>query len=85
MPLDVEGVVDRRLRLKETPSGAQTLDSLHFAPAPSNDEMRILSPVVVAQPNSAESRSVGNGAVSRKLAPMGSPGTPTFWTLAETS
>lgn len=48
MPLDIEGVVDRCVRLEETLCRLLTLEALHLPLTPSNDEMGILSAIVVA-------------------------------------
>jgi hypothetical protein len=49
MPLDIERVVDRRMRLKETLRGALALEAPHLPLASSDAEMRVLCAIVVAQ------------------------------------
>jgi hypothetical protein len=49
MPLDVERVVDSRMRLKETLRGTLALEALHLPLASSDAEMRVLCAIVVAQ------------------------------------
>lgn len=48
MPLHVDSVVDRSMRLKETLSRSATLEALHLSLTSSNAEMRVFSSVVVA-------------------------------------
>jgi hypothetical protein len=49
MPLDVERVVNSRMRFEETLRGALALEALHLPLAPSDAEMRVLCAIVVAQ------------------------------------
>ena len=49
MPLDIERVVDRCMRLKKALRRRPALKSLHLSLSSSNDEMRILGAIVVAQ------------------------------------
>ena len=50
MPLDVKQIVDRCMRLEKTLCRRDALEALLLALAPSGYELRILCPVVVAQP-----------------------------------
>ena len=67
MPLNVERVVDRRVRFEETLREFLTLEPLHLSFAPSNDEMRVLCPIVVAQSSAmmtiTETKSLERDAV----------------------
>ena len=49
MPLDVERVVDSRMRFEETLRGTLALEPLHLPLASSDAEMRVLCAIVVAQ------------------------------------
>lgn len=49
MPLYVERVVDRRMRLEEMLRGTLALEALHLPLASSDAEMRVLCAIVVAQ------------------------------------
>lgn len=49
MRLDVEGVADRRVRLKEALRRCAALEPLHLSLPSSDDEVRILGAIVVAQ------------------------------------
>lgn len=49
MPLDIERIVDDGVSLEETLRRCSTLEALHLRLAPSDDEVEILCPIVVAK------------------------------------
>ena len=70
MPLDVERVVDRRVRLEKSLRRCSTLEPLHLALASSNAEVRVLGAVVFAQPTRpmsiAETQALKRSSIGAK-------------------